>query len=152
MPKFVQSSVIHAPLNVVFAFHEREDALPLLSPPFPPLRVVQKLGGIEAGARVELRIGPVKWVALHTAFEKNRLFVDEQIEGPFRKWIHQHEFEAVGDGTRLTDRLEFELPGGAFVNGVLGWAVKLGLRQMFAHRHSVTKTICEAEYRAKTIQ
>ncbi len=138
MPSFVKSVVIDAPVEKVFAFHEREDALELLTPAFPPVRVISKTGGIKKGARVELRVMGMRWLALHTAYEKNRLFVDEQIEGPFARWVHRHEFEDVGGRTRLTDRLEYELPGGALVNSLFGWAVKPGLAQMFRHRHKVT--------------
>ena len=143
MPTFVKSVLIDAAVEEVFAFHEREDALALLSPAFPPVRKAGGTGGIRVGARVELRVGGIRWIALHTAYEKNRLFVDEQIEGPFRKWVHRHEFEAVGRQTRLTDRVEYELPGGSPVNTLFGWTVTLGLRSMFAHRHHVTRRICE---------
>lgn len=146
MPIFVYSSLIHAPVEIVFGFHEREDALRLLSPAFPPMRVVHKTGGIEKGARVDLRIGPVAWIALHTDYEKNRYFEDRQIHGPFAEWTHRHEFEAAGsNATRLTDRVEFRLPGGTWMNRLFGWAVRLGLRQMFRQRHRVTKRYCEAE-------
>ncbi len=144
MPIFTQSIVIDAPVETVFGFHEQPDALSLLSPPFPPLRVVSKSGGLEVGSRVELRIGPIPWVALHTAYERDRLFVDEQVRGPFAKWVHRHEFEALGNRTRLTDRLEYRLPGGDLVNSAASWLVAIGLRQMFDHRHRVTKELCEA--------
>jgi|SRR5579863_2168865 len=143
MPTFVKSVLVHAPAATVFSFHEREDALQLLSPSFPPVCVVRKTGGIETGSRVELRIGPFKWTALHIAYEKNRLFADEQTEGPLTKWIHRHEFESEGDATRLTDRIEYRLPGGVWMNRLFGWAMQLGLHQMFRHRHQVTKHYCE---------
>jgi ligand-binding SRPBCC domain-containing protein len=144
MPVFVKSVLVHAPVETVFAFHEREDALKLLSPPFPPIRVLRKTGrGVETGSKVELKIGPIRWTALHIAYETNRLFADEQIEGPFAKWIHRHEFESVDDATRLTDRIEYRLPGGGWTNRLFGWAVQLGLQQMFRHRHRVTKRYCE---------
>lgn len=145
VPRFVRSVVIAAPIDRVFAFHERPDALERLSPPFPPLTVIQRTGGISTGARVHIRIGPVHWHAVHTAFDPPRLFVDEQERGPFRRWVHRHEFEDLGDGrTRLTDRLEFELPGGRLVNRLLAPFVRLGLGQMFAYRHKVTVAACEA--------
>lgn len=112
MVTFVKSVLIAAPVEAVFRFHERDDALSLLAPAFPPLRMISRTGGIKTGARVELRVGVFSWVALHTGYEKNRLFVDEQIRGPFAKWIHRHEFEAAGAGTRLTDRIAYQLPGG----------------------------------------
>src|SRR3954469_23625065 len=115
----------------------------LLSPAFPRVRVIRKTGGLEPGARVELRIGPVRWTALHTAYERNRLFVDQQVEGPFAQWVHRHEFEDLGVSTRLTDRVAYELRGGAVANAFFGWAVKLGLGRMFAERHRMTKKFCE---------
>ena len=142
---FVRSVVNDAPVGEVFRFHERPDALALLSPPFPPMRKTGGTGdGIHSGTRVDLRIAGVPWIALHTAYEKDRLFIDEQIRGPFARWVHRHEFEPLSNRTRLTDRVEFALPGGAVVNTLFGWFVKFGLRNMFAHRHRVTKQRCEA--------
>lgn len=144
MAVFIQSSVILAPPSVVFGFHEREDALALLTPAFPPVKMIARTGGIEEGATVELRVLAFRWIALHTQYEKNKLFVDEQLRGPFAIWIHRHEFQDLGAGqTRLTDRVEYRLPGGPVVNALLGWIVKPGLSQMFRHRHLVTKHFCE---------
>jgi ligand-binding SRPBCC domain-containing protein len=144
VPVFVRQLLVRAPVAQVFAFHEREDALPRLSPPFPPVRVVSREGGIRPGARVDLRIGPIRWLALHTAYEKNRLFVDEQIEGPFASWVHRHEFEAVdARTTRLTDHVTFTLPGGPIVNALFGRIVALSLVPMFRFRHQATKAACE---------
>ena len=144
MPTFESSVEIDAPVEVAFGFHEREDALVKLTPSFPPVRLVSKSGpGIDVGTRVELSVTPFRWIALHTAHEKNRLFVDEQVEGPFSEWVHRHEFEDLGDRTRLTDRVRFRLPGGDLINRLLGWAVRVGLQRMFAHRHAVTKRACE---------
>ena len=143
MLAFVRSAIIDAPLERVFAFHERPDALRLLSPPFPPVRIVRKTGGIEAGARVEIRAGFLLWEAVHTAFEKDRFFVDRQIRGPFEQWEHRHEFEDLGDTTRLTDRIAYLLPGGPAANLGLGWLVNLSLGLLFRYRHRVTKRFCE---------
>jgi ligand-binding SRPBCC domain-containing protein len=145
VPVFVKSVRIDAPVEDVFRFHEQPDALALLSAGFPPVRVISQTGtGIAAGFRVELRVAWFRWVALITKYEKNSLFVDEQLEGPFAKWIHRHEFEAVGNETVLTDRLEYELPGGWPVKLLFGWMVSLGLRNMFAHLHRMTRQLVGA--------
>jgi len=144
VPTFVQQLVVQAPVATVFAFHERDDALPRLSPPFPPMRVVSRTGGIRTGARVDLRIGPVRWLALHTDYRVNELFVDEQIAGPFASWVHRHEFEALGPHTtRLTDRVTFQLPGGPVVNALFGQFAAWSLIPMFRFRHRATKAACE---------
>lgn len=146
MPVFERSVLINASIADVFVFHERPDALTLLSPAFPPVRVMGRTGkGIELNSRLELRIGPFCWVAVHTAYARNRRFEDRQESGPFDQWIHRHEFESIGGKTRLTDRIEYVLPGGAAANALFGWAVNLGLRNMFRHRHKVTRTLCEKQ-------
>lgn len=148
MPVFVRSVLVAAPVAAVFAFHERDDALPRLSPPFPPVRVVSREGGIRTGARVDLRIGPIRWLAAHTVYDPPRLFVDEQVEGPFATWVHRHEFEAVdATTTRLTDRVTFTLPGGPVVNALFGRLAALSLVPMFRHRHAATKAACEGDAR-----
>lgn len=146
MPTFLRSVIVDAPLETVFGFHEKDDALRLLSPAFPPVRIIRKTGGIRVGARVELRIGPISWVALHTAYEQNRFFEDTQISGPFAKWIHRHEFVAVGERTQMTDRVEYQLAGGVWMNLLLGWALHPGLIQMFRYRHKMTRRFCEKSF------
>jgi DNA-binding CsgD family transcriptional regulator len=86
-----------------------------------------------------LRVGPIRWVASHTAYVKDRLFVDEQVEGPFASWVHRHEFEDLGGRTRLTDRVEYRLPGGAVVNAVGRWFVGAGLAGM----HRLRVLLCD---------
>jgi ligand-binding SRPBCC domain-containing protein len=143
MPTFIKSVLIDAPVNVVFGFHEREDALLLLSPPFPKVRIVARSGGIRTGARVAIHVAGIDWVAVHTAYEHNLLFVDEQIRGPFARWTHRHEFEDDGGMTRLTDRLVFQLRGGPLIDSLFGWLVRLALHTLFNHRHRVTREYCE---------
>ena len=146
MPTFVFSSVIPACVERVFAFHESPDALERLTPPWQPARVLHKDAGLHVGARVELLVplGPFKttWCARHTQYEKNRLFVDVQDSGPFRRWVHRHEFEAIdSNSSRLTDRIEFSLPGGPFSDLFGAWLARIQLRRMFTYRHEVTRLL-----------
>lgn len=39
-------------------------------------------------------------------------FVDEQVRGPFRRFRHEHRFEASDVGTRMVDRITFDAPLG----------------------------------------
>lgn len=147
MTRFEYSSYINASVGTVFAFHQRPDAIELLIPPDRKIEVVHRSGGIQTGAVVEflIPVGPfrVRWLAHHIAYEENRLFVDEQRKGPFAIWVHAHQFSAEGEGTRLTDSIEFGLPGGRVAEAVAGWWVKRELRKMFAYRHEVTRRYCE---------
>jgi ligand-binding SRPBCC domain-containing protein len=146
--RFERITKIAAPAEKVFAFHERDDIFALLTPPWQKVKLVSRQGGLESGARVVFQafLGPIPitWVAVHTAYEKNRLFVDEQERGPFAYWKHRHEFHPEGASSVLADRIEFHLKGGPIADLLLGWAAKLQLSLMFRHRHAVTKRICES--------
>ena len=148
MLNFKYSSLIDAPVETVWQFHERQDILQLLTPPWQPVTIVRREGGLAVGAISEFRISlagiPVRWIAKHTQCETNRLFVDEQTDGPMESWIHRHEFTPENGQTRLTDAIAYELPGGDFAEFILDWWVEARLKDMFRYRHRVTKTQCES--------
>lgn len=65
----------------------------------------------------------VTWVARHfgvrwrltstiSGYDRPVSFVDEQVAGPFRRWYHEHHFEAAGEGTVMRDVIEFSAPFG----------------------------------------
>lgn len=140
MMSFVhQSRLPHSP-EKVFAFHEREDIFALLIPPWQKVEIVSRSGGLQVGARVEFRLlfGPfyLTWLAVHTEYERNRLFVDEQVRGPFASWRHRHVFVPDGAGCVLRDEIAYSLPLG--LDPLFGGLAQRNLRRMFEHRHQVT--------------
>ena len=55
---------------------------------------------------------PFRWRTLIESFESGVSFVDTQLKGPYRLWRHTHRFTDEGSGTRMDDRVEYELPLG----------------------------------------
>ncbi len=143
MPTFLKRTRIAAPAAEVFRWHARSGAFERLTPPWAPVTVVERSGGIEAGARVtfDIPIGPthVRWVAEHRDYVDGRRFTDVQVTGPFARWTHTHSFEADGpDACVLEDRIAYDLPLGAAGALVGGPFVSRMLERMFAYRHRVT--------------
>jgi uncharacterized protein len=119
MDAVARRSRMPAPLDEVWAWHTRPGALERLVPPWDPVRVVSRTGGVESGARVTLAVplGPLRlrWVAEHRDVDPPHGFADVQVEGPFAHWIHRHTLGAdTGDpaASWLEDRIEFAAPGG----------------------------------------
>jgi ligand-binding SRPBCC domain-containing protein len=141
------TSFVKATPAAVMAFHERPDAIVRLRPPWQPMQVLRRQGGLEAGAEVEFRVWmgpvPVRWLARHIAFEPGRSFTDVQVHGPFRSWVHTHRFVPQGEGTLLSDEIECSLPGAPVSDWLFGWTVRLQLTAMFRYRHAVTRRFCE---------
>lgn len=140
---FVKRSRIEASAADVYAWHAHPGALESLTPPGERVRVLEKSGGIERGARVVLQFGrwPFRrrWVAEHGDFEEGRFFSDVQVSGPFAYWKHTHTFKPDGPSASfLEDRVEYALPFGAAGRWFGGWFARRKLEKLFAYRHKVT--------------
>lgn len=150
MLHFQYSSLIQAPVSVVWDFHTRADILQLLTPPWQPVQVIRRVGGLEVGAISEFRIflGPiaVNWVAVHTECQPYILFTDEQQQGPMVRWIHRHHFQQEQDQTRLTDTITYEVPGGCLANLLLSRWISDRLDAMFQYRHQITRQHCQSVF------
>jgi len=149
---FAKESIIRAPPERVFAFHEQPDVLTLLLPPWESARVIQtaKISEVGSQAIVETRIfGPitVRWIAKHTVYDRPHLFEDVQIKGPFRRWRHRHVVEPHGDGAILRDEIDYEPPLGFLGRAVAPLVVERRLRKLFDYRHEVTREWCEGKKR-----
>lgn len=141
---FQRDTWLNAAADDVYAWHSRPGALQRLIPPWENVRVVAHAGGIEAGARVSLKLRilglPIAWEAEHTECVPGRKFTDAARHGPFPHWVHEHTFEpAASGGSILRDRLSYRLPGG-IMGRVLGGAfVRRQLDRAFRYRHTVTR-------------
>lgn len=139
MPVFRRSITVPHPVSDVFAWHERPGALERLTPPWERLQVVRQEGGLADRGVVELALqkGPLDltWEVEHTEYERDRRFVDVQRRGPFRTWRHEHDFEPTPDGgTRITDTIEWEPPGGTAGELLAGPRVQSDLEAGFDFR------------------
>lgn len=145
MPVFTRQHRMSVPASTLFAWHERPGAFERLNPPWEPVRVVARAGGIRDGARVTVRVplaGPlgIDWTLEHRDYIEGRQFRDVQVQGPFARWEHTHCVDPDGDAASvLTDRIEYEAPmrwaGGVVVEA----AIARSLDRLFAYRHALTE-------------
>jgi ligand-binding SRPBCC domain-containing protein len=150
---------IDAPFEAVWEFHSTIEGLEALTPDFMHLEIDRVTGPdgdpdpeeLEAGSRIEMSMRPfgvgprqhiVSVITDRTREDGAGSFRDVMESGPFPEWEHTHQFFADGDRTRLVDRVEYRLPGGALGRAVspLG---QLGLAPMFRGRHRATKRLLE---------
>lgn len=80
-----------------------------------------------------------------TEMKKAVMFVDEQIEGDFRSFRHEHHFKPCDNGTIMIDLLHFEAPYGSF--GRLFNRVYLTryMKRLLEQRNLVLKEFAETE-------
>ncbi len=153
--RYIKESVIAAPPERVFAFHELPDAFERLVPPWENASVVQTADISMIGSRAIIEIKtlgviPVRWVAEHTAYDPPRMFEDIQISGPFKSWRHRHIIEPHETGAVLRDEIEYEPPMGFLGTLAAPFAIEPKLRAMFDYRHEVTREWCESPDRGSS--
>ena len=139
MAHAIYTAHVPAPPAAVWAWHAAESAFLRLGPPWIPMRLIRREGGLLAGAVTEFEVTragvTLRWLAKHVEGTEGRSFVDEQAQGPFSAWRHEHRFLAEGDGTRLEDEVTWQMPTGT------AWAsawMQPDIDAMFRWRHHRT--------------
>jgi ligand-binding SRPBCC domain-containing protein len=134
-----REQLVPAPLDRVFAFFAEAHNLQALTPSF--LRFAFETAGpihMRPGARIAYRLSlfgvRFRWLTEIAVWEPGRRFVDVQLEGPYRRWVHTHEFAPAACGTIVRDRVEYALPlgpAGALAHRLF---VRRTLARIFDHR------------------
>src|SRR5439155_8599779 len=104
------------PRDEVFAFFSDAANLDALTPPWLHFRILTPRPlSLQAGAHIEYRLRwrglPIFWRTEIAVWEPPLRFVDRQIKGPYRQWIHEHTFEERDGGVLMRDRVEYAVPG-----------------------------------------
>lgn len=141
-----RSQLIPRPQHEVFAFFADAANLERLTPDFLRFQIETPLPmEMRAGALIDYRLTlmglPVRWRTRISSWEPPHHFSDDQERGPYALWHHVHEFEAVGDHTRMHDRVDYRLPLGPL--GALARAlwVRGTLERIFDYRRRVIEEL-----------
>jgi ligand-binding SRPBCC domain-containing protein len=127
------------PIEETFAIFEDPYNLAKITPPSLNFRVtsstrVQMQRGAEINYTIRWLSIPLRWKTRITAYNPPRDFVDEQERGPYRLWRHHHTFEQTPEGTRVRDRVEYQLPLGLLGRVVHAAIVRRQLLAIFRYR------------------
>ena len=77
---------------------------------------------------------PLYWMTEITHVNDGRYFVDEQRYGPYSMWHHQHHFEVIEGGVKMTDIVHYKLPLWVLGDIANSLFVRSQLRQIFDFR------------------
>ena len=136
---FAFSQWVPTPLDETFAFFADAWNLERITPPFLRFRIVTPAPirmrvGTLIDYRLRLRGIPVRWRTEITAWDPPHGFTDEQLRGPYRKWVHRHDFRPEDGGTRFDDTVVYAVAGGTLVDRLI---VRPDVTRIFEYRRKV---------------
>ncbi|MEQ1758019.1 MAG: SRPBCC family protein [Vicinamibacterales bacterium] len=138
------STWVWVPLRreTVFPFFADASNLERITPPILSFRVLTPPPiTMRPGTLIDYRIGlrgiPMKWRTEITAWDPPSSFVDTQLRGPYRQWIHTHTFEEQDGGTLIKDDVRYSLPGPAAIGRIVNrFLVQPDVIRIFEFRHT----------------
>lgn len=149
MALFEDRITVERPVEAVFDFLTTSANIEKVSAADLGLTFLEAPEQYHHGAVVKFQImgmGQVR-TSVHevTEFDRPGRFVERQIEGSLQLWVHEHLFEADGEGTQVIDRITFEPPGGLL--GFIATEAKImeSLEDGFFSRNRLVKQMLEQD-------
>ncbi|MDA1263514.1 MAG: SRPBCC family protein [Planctomycetota bacterium] len=136
MSELARVQYVPVPIEEVFRFFGEPRNLEAITPPWLHFQIRSlsegELGeGSLIGYALRLHGVPVRWRTRISCWQPPYRFVDEQVRGPYRSWIHTHTFEEIEGGTRIQDHVAYRAPGGRLVERLF---VRRDLERIFDYR------------------
>ena len=139
------SQLLPRPRADVFPFFAAAENLEHITPPWLHFRILTPTPvPMRRGALIDYRIRlhglPLSWRTEIAEWEPPLRFVDTQLRGPYRLWVHTHTFTDVPGGTLCEDEVRYAVPGGRLVDALF---VRAQVERIFAHRRATLASLFE---------
>ncbi len=132
------------PAEAVFAYFASARNLEQITPPWLGFEVLTD-EPIEMGVgtlidyRLRVHGVPVRWTSRIEEWEPGRSFADRQLRGPYGLWHHRHRFEPAGEGTVVSDEVDYALPLGRLGDLAHPLFVRRDLERIFSFRREAVQ-------------
>lgn len=135
---FATKMQLPLPQEQVFAFFADAANLERITPPELQFQILtQQPMQLREGALIDYRLRlfhiPLRWQTQITRWRPPIEFVDEQLHGPYRLWVHRHRFRSDHDHAIIEDDVHYRLPF-APLGELVHPLVRLELQRIFRFR------------------
>lgn len=137
------TQILPISLEKAWSFFSNPYNLSEITPPEMNFQVQRTLPEkIYEGMFIEYRVSPLagipmEWVTEITHVKGPFFFIDEQRKGPYAIWHHEHHFEEIPEGVKMTDILHYHVPFGwlgKIVNSVI---IRKKVLSIFEYRKKI---------------
>lgn len=143
MQHFTFTQIIPVNIQRAWEFFSTPYNLGKITPPAMNFRILNLLPEqVYEGMFIIYRVSPIagipmEWVTEITHVRVPHFFIDEQRKGPYAIWHHEHHFEEVTGGTKMTDKLYYSLPLGPIGKMANRLIIKNKVLSIFEYRKKV---------------
>lgn len=139
---------INAPIDEAWSFFTKPKNLSNLSPNDVKFKIISgKSDSFYEGKIIsyKIKIFPftfINWTTEITKVVENKLFIDKQLFGPYKLWVHEHHFIQNDDGTTtISDKVKYKLFFNTFSKILHKLFIKKKLISIFNFRRSKSKEL-----------
>lgn len=147
MYQLKRTQFVNADIKTCWDFFSSPKNLKVITPPYMGFEVKTEVPekmyeGLMIAYTVRPLLGiPMSWVTEIKTVKENQFFVDEQRQGPYTIWHHEHHFKEVEGGVEMTDIVSYVLPLGVLGKLMHPIMVKSKLEEIFAYRFQKVEEI-----------
>ena len=139
---FEQEQWVDKEVNEVFNFFKEVKNLEFITPEYLNFKILNmNTKEVEKNSIINYRLKlhgiPFKWQTRIKDFVDGEMFIDEQLKGPYKSWIHTHTFFSKEGGTLIKDHVAYEIPFGFLGKFFMSAYIKSDLNKIFTHRRKV---------------
>lgn len=137
---------IALPRDEVFPFFSSAENLQRITPPELGFQIITPTPiEMRAGALIDYRISlhgiPMTWRTEITRWDPPFEFVDTQLKGPYKQWIHRHTFiEKDATTTVIEDEVRYRLPFEP-LGDIARFFVERQIKSIFDYRQKTVATV-----------
>ncbi len=142
-----RSTIVKAPMTRVWEFIATPKNLNRITPENMAFEILTDLpevmyDGLLIHYKVKIPLfGRWNWLTEIKQIRTGHSFVDEQRIGPYKFWYHYHEIQPLNEGTRIIDRVTYQMPLRLLGDIINILVVKDQLKNTFDYREHLFKEL-----------
>lgn len=136
-----KQQLVNSPRQELWNFISAPNNLAVITPEYMDFQILNRSlePRIYPGQIIRYKVSPLlgiklNWVTEITHVREGEYFVDEQRQGPYVFWHHQHQLIPMGDRTLMKDIVHYKIGFGPFGKLINGLVVRNQVEEIFEFR------------------